>query len=325
MRTPELFRAQLKEALLVHADGLASQQVRQPPVRRSRRAITRLLPSAAAVVTAAAVSAVILTSEGTAPPAASAATALYASAAALQRSGPSLELGPHGYLYLRMVSRSRFIDPGGDIFLHELAETWTSRDGAGRTEDIVLNRSVVKRRLDMRLGPSIGRLDPSAHPFTMAEPTSLSYAQLQRLPSSPTRLARAVSQLANQTARALKEPYSRSGHSNLVLYILRSIAVSPAPIPVRAAVYEVMASTPGIKLLGLGHDAIGRPGDMFAATFGPMRAEIIINPTTGRLLQFSRILMHRSGGAFQTWQPGLISQDTYVREAVVGSATARPR
>jgi hypothetical protein len=108
-----------------------------------------------------------------------------------------------------------------------------------------------------------------------------------------------------------------------MLYILRSIAVSPAPTSVRAAVYEVMASTPGIKLLGHRRDALGRRGDMFTATLGPERTEIIINPSTGRLLQFSRILMHRSR-LEPGWRPGLISRDTYVDLAVVGSTTARP-
>jgi hypothetical protein len=325
MKAPDRFRAELKKALLVHADGLGNQHVREQTAARSRHAITRLVPSATAAVITATVAMVILTSEGTAPPPASAATALYASAAALQRSGSNLELRPHTYFYVRSVARSRFIDPGGDIFLREVAETWTSRDGGGRTEDIVLNRSVIKRDFDIRLGPSVGRLRPSTHPFALAEPMSLSYAQLRGLPSSPARLARTVNQLADRTARAVREPSSRSGHSELVLYMLRSIAISPAPTTVRAAVYEVMASTPGIKLLGHRRDALGRRGDLFAATFGPMRAEIIINPTTGRLLQFSRILMHRSGGAFQTWRPGLISRDTYIQEAVVGSATARPR
>ena len=106
MKTPERFRTQLRDALQAHADGLASQEIWPLPVRRPRRAITRLVPSAAAAVIAAAAAAVILASGGTVPPPASAGTVLYASAAALQRSGPSLELGPHSYLYVRSVTRS---------------------------------------------------------------------------------------------------------------------------------------------------------------------------------------------------------------------------
>ncbi len=323
MKTPEHFRAELKQALLARAGELASQQVLQPLVRSRRRALTRIVPSAAAVLIAAGVATVIVASQGTSPSPASAATVLYASAAALQRSGPNLELGPHDYLYERSVSRSRFIDPQGHTFLHELAETWTARNGAGRLHDTVLNRSVISRHLDVRLGPSTARIRPTAQPFMLADPISLSYRQLQRLPSSPKLLATVVGGLADRTARALRERSSRSAHSEIVLYILRSIALSPAPTAVRAAVYQVMASTPGIKLIGYRRDALGRRGDMFTATVGPMRAEMIINPTTGRLLQFTRILMHRSE-LDPGWRPGLISRDTYVQQAVVGSTTARP-
>ena len=323
MKTPERFRAELKEALLAHAGELASEQVPLALVRSRRRALTRLVPSAAAALIAAGVAMVIVASQGTSPPPASAATVLYASAAALERSGPSLALGPHDYLYERSVARSRFVDPEGHILLHELGETWTARNGAGRVRDTVLNRSVISRHLDVRLGPSSGRQRPSAHPFTMAYPVSLSYRQLQRLPSSPQRLATVVSRLADRTARALRESSFRNAHSEIVLYVLRSLALSPAPTAVRAAVYQVMASTPGIKLLGHRRDALGRRGDMFAATLGAMRAEIIINPTTGRLLQFTRILMHPSG-LDPGWRPGLISRDTYVEQVVVGSMNARP-
>lgn len=323
MNTPERFRVQLKEALLAHAGELASQQVSRAPVRSRRRALTRLVPSAAAALIAAAVATVIIVSQGTSPSPALAGTVLDASAAALQRSGPSLELGPHDYLYERSVSLSRFVDPGGHILLHELGESWTARNGAGRSEDIVLNRSVVRRHLDVRLGPSAWRLRPSARPFTLAYPISLSYSQLQQLPSSPKRLASIVSRLADRTARAEGESSSRGARSEIVLYTLRALALSPAPTAVRAAVYQVMASTPGIKLLGHRRDALGRRGDMFTATLGPMRTEMIINPTTGRLLQFTRVLMHRSR-LEPGWLPGLISRDTYVEQVVVGSTSARP-
>ena len=324
MKTPERFRVQLKEALLARAGELAAQQVSQLPVRRGRRTLTRLVPSAAAALISAAVATVVVASQGTSPPPASAASVvLYASAAALQRSGPNLELGPHEYFYVRSVARSRFIDPAGHILLHELGEAWTARNGAGRAQDIVLNRSVLRRHLDVRFGPSTGRLPPSAHPFTMAYPTSLSYSQLQSLPIAPNHLAMVVSRLADRTARAMGESSSRSAHSEIVLEILRSIAISPAPTAVRAAIYRVMARTPGIKLLGHRRDALGRRGDMFTATLGPTRTEMIINPITGRLLQFTRILMHRNG-LDPGWRPGLISRDTYVEQAVVGSTNARP-
>lgn len=240
-----------------------NQTARTSGRRLSRGRAHRMLvglPSAAVALTAAAVAALALASQGTTPPPASAAAALYASAAAVARSGPSLELGPQSYLYERSVGWSRFLNPGGHALLHELAETWTARDGAGRGRDIILNPAVA-RRLPFRVSLAQDlRLRVSAHPFILAYPVALSYAQLQRLPSSPKRLAVVVGRLADRAARATGQSHSRPGHSVLVLYILHSIANSPAPTAVRAAVYEVMASTPGIRLDGHRRDALGRRG-----------------------------------------------------------------
>jgi hypothetical protein len=323
MNTPERFRGQLRAALLAHAGELAEQQIQHVAASSRRRTLTRLVPIAAAAVVTLGVAIVIVASGGTSTPPASAATVLYASAAALQRSGPGLQLGPHEYLYERTIERSRFIDPQGHIFLHGLDESWQAQNGAGDLDDTVLNRPEIERHIDVRLGPNNARLRPSVHPFTMAFPTSLSYHQLQHLPSSPEQLSTVVSRLADRTARATRESSSRSAHTEIVLYILRSIALSPAPTAVRASVYRVMAATPGIKLLGHGRDELGRRGEIFTATLGPMRTKLIINPMTGRMLQFTRILMHRSS-LYPDWRPGLISRDTYVQEAVVRSPNARP-
>jgi hypothetical protein len=319
MRTPERFRAELEQALFAHAGSPVSQQVRHLPTRPRRRTVTRLVPSAAAALIAVAVAAVILTSQGTSPPPASAATVLYASAAALQRSGTSLQLSSHSYLYERTVGESRFVDPSGHKLVHEIYESWTARNGAGRQDDTVLNPSIFLRMDERGLGSSDSRVRPSSHPFLLIDGISLSYDQLQRLPSSPKGLAAVVGQLADREARAFKES-SPSAHSTIVLYILHSIAQTPAPTAVRAAVYRVMASTPGIRLLGQRRDAIGRLGEMFTATLGPERAELIIDPSTGRLLEYTRIQLRRQLG----WAPGLISRVTYVNLTVVRSTSDHP-
>ena len=54
----------------------------------------------------------------------------------------------------------------------------------------------------------------------------------------------------------------------------------------------------------------------------PFRFELIIDPT-GRLLQSSRTLLHRSRLA-SGWQPGLVNRATYQSVAVVRSTRSRP-
>ena len=153
----------------------------------------------------------------------------------------------------------------------------------------------------------------------------LSYAQLRRLPAEPARLAAVVGQLADRAARRYggSSP-GANRHSTLVLSILRGIAYSPAPAAVRAAVYSVLATTPGIRLLGRGRDALGRSGMVLTDTLGAFRFERIIDPANGRRLQWSRTLLHRSSQA-PGWRPGLINRATYEAIAVVPSTRVRPR
>ena len=85
-----------------------------------------------------------------------------------------------------------------------------------------------------------------------------------------------------------------------------------------------MAMTPGVRLLGPGRDILGRRGMVFVDVVDPFRFELIIDPATGRLLQSSRTLLHRSRLA-AGWQPGPVNRATYQSVAVVGSTRSRPR
>jgi hypothetical protein len=60
----------------------------------------------------------------------------------------------------------------------------------------------------------------------------------------------------------------------------------PIPAEVRAALYLVAARIPCIKLLGLTHDAIGRPALAVALndTFDGQRDELLFDPETSMLL-----------------------------------------
>lgn len=320
MSVPDQFRAELKAAMLAHADQLTRGQDQSLPLRRAKRRLTRLLPSSAVALIAVGVAVAAFASRGTTPPTASAATVLRAAAAALERSDIDLRLGAHTYLYERTIERSRFLDPSGTTVLHALDESWRAQNGAGREHITVLNRSAVR---DLHAaGSGLFRLHPSRQPFTLVGGVSLSYSQLQQLPTSPAALAKVVDRFAYKAARAVVES-SRSAHSMFVLYILRSISLTPASKATRAAVYKVMASTPGIRLVGQRRDALGREGELLTATLGPEQAEIIIDPGTGKLLQFTRTLTHRSR-LYPGWRPGLIARDTYVDETTIGSTTARP-
>jgi hypothetical protein len=106
--------------------------------------------------------------------------------------------------------------------------------------------------------------------------------------------------------------------------VLRGVAESPTPARVRAAVYRALALTPGIRLLGRRSDTAGRTGMAVAANLGAEELMLIIDPSTGQLLQTSRTLLHRSV-YMQGWPRGLVNRATILASGVVGSTHATIR
>lgn len=99
---------------------------------------------------------------------------------------------------------------------------------------------------------------------------------LPTLPTDPSRLA-----------RRLVGDWGARGAFMTVGSLLGTAPISP---DVRTAVYQVLARTPGVRLLGTTHDAAGRAGKALAVTYGagtanPETETMIIDPATGRLLQ----------------------------------------
>ena len=87
----------------------------------------------------------------------------------------------------------------------------------------------------------------------------------------------------------------------------------------------VLASLPGIQLVGPVKDSLGRPGTAFAVDRGdPTRDEIILDPDTGRLLG-SRTTLTRPDAAYAGAPAGtVIGYETIVSTGVVDSTDARP-
>jgi hypothetical protein len=319
MNTPERFRTRLGEGLIAHAADRSFAPDRDiRPVRRLR---VPLGVRTATIVGAATVAVVLLlASRGSvSPPPASAASVLRASASALERTAPALTLAARTYLYTRTLNWWRNFDAPNNAVVLSVSETWTERNGAGRTRSRVLKPSRSSRRFSYD-----ERLRASAHPYALDNYVQVTYSELQHLPADPGRLAAVVGRLADRDARGYGGSPPRGWHTTLVFGILHKIAVSPAPSAVRAAVYRAMARTPRIRLIGTGRDALGRAGKVFVDTVGPFRLELIIDPATGRLLQWSRSLLHRSAQV-AGWRPGLINRTTYEAIGVVPSTHSRSR
>lgn len=324
---PERFRHDLLDSLL----RVATTAEPRLPVAPVRRRIPMRVPLSVAALTAAIVATVLLLSSGggVAPQSASAASVLRASAAALSRGGTSLALGRGEYLNTRTIVWWRYFDQPRPYVVVSVDERWMARDGSGREVDRVLS---VDRRPPARHGPPHakswgGSLPPSASPFALAPGVSVSYIELRRLPADPTKLSQAVTRLADRGARRYVDlglAPAATWRAIFTFDILRALAAAPAPVSVRAAVYQVLARTPGIRVSGPATDAAGRRGTLLTATLGAFRFTLLLDHSTGQLLETSRVLLRRSTQA-PGWRPGLINRATYLAAGVVGSTHARVR
>jgi hypothetical protein len=334
--TPDGFRAELREALLAHAatlpdrDSISPEAGRSPRPRASARAVRGLAPGL--VLAAFAVTAVlVLRSGGTLrPQPATAATVLNSSAIALDHQGGSRALGPGNYFYSRTAMLWRYAGFSAHPYVvRSIQQEWLARSGQGRSRYQVVGPSGVgvSQRLPLTRSQDTRMRRPQARPFILsaAPEILLSYAQLRRLPTDPTRLSAALDRLAASHHVDRRFP-QRDVRTAIRFEMLRELAELPTSASLRAAVYRVLATTPGIRLLGRARDSVGRYGMAVAVDVDDAQLELILNPATGELLQTSRTLLRRSKFYFDGKQPpGLINRATYLATGIVGSTHAQLR
>lgn len=331
--TPDIYRAELRDALLAHAATLPYRATMPGTTRRTRqrrtgsRIVIRRLAPGLALATLVVAVVLVLGSDGTfRPQPATAASVLNASAAALDRQGGSRALGRDGYFYSRIAVRWRY----GQFSRHpyvvrSIQEAWLARNGEGRSRYHVvgLSGTGVSGRLPLTRSRDVQLRRPVARPFTLSTtPVILiSYAELRHLPTEPARLSAALERFAARYHVDQLSP-QRDVRTAIRFVMLRELAELPSSASLRAALYRLLATTSGIHLLGRTRDSVGRYGMAVAVNVEDAQLELILNPATGELLQTSRTLLHRSK-AYSNQPPGLINRATYLASGIVGSTHAR--
>jgi hypothetical protein len=257
----------------------------------------------AAAVSLAVVLAVSLRGGAGNPTSAAAAVLERAARAAAAAGGPR-PLRPGEYWYVKSVWTTPgpvVADPsvpGGvrqimDALGTTQREAWIGLDRPGRIVTRVVGPikflSAAARRQWIRAGrprqlPGYnGSLPANAFMWPPGVPgrpdPSRAYRELLALPTDVDTLWRLLYRGAGSGSAAWKrhEVFTEIGD------LLRE---DPIPAKVRAALYLVAARIPGIKLLGLTHDGIGRPALAVALndTLYGMRSELLFDPKTSRLL-----------------------------------------
>jgi hypothetical protein len=273
----------------------AIEQVERPRPGRKRPRRRRWAPLGALGVAAAVVVGVVvaLSLRGVAanPPPAAAAVLLRRAAIAAEASGGPRRLRPGEYWYVESIWTTAGVqvaEPtsrGEDTIVDALStyerQAWIGLDRPGlvrsHTVGSITFLSASARHQWIRLGRprELPGYSGSLPPNAFIRP----YAQLLALPTNVDTLWRLLFREARTGSPAWKrhEMFTEIGD------LLRE---DPIPAKVRAALYLVAARIPGIRLLGLTHDAIGRPALAVALndTLYGERDELLLDPKTSSLL-----------------------------------------
>jgi hypothetical protein len=305
------------------ADPAGARRAMAGP-RRRRRVLLRASGLSLAAASTAAL-AIATLSGGAAVIAPSAAAAALERAGQARLGGQPLQLTPGEYFYSEVRTAGGSYDTFGDgnpaerayITQFQVIQTWRSADG--------FDRQIVTYG-----GPQVFATPASRHAWVLAgeppiaPPTNVPYSpsfplgqnevfggpgvlpapdDLSRLPTDPAALASVIN--ANQTG--LREinsdptfPVSPAYTFDTAARILATPAFGSSAA-LRSALYHVMASVPGTKLLGRATDHSGRRGMAIAGPLGGdgygqpgggdgVRDKLIINPSNGAVLEIGAII-----------------------------------
>jgi hypothetical protein len=269
---------------------------------------------------AAAVVAVIAIPGGTAVAPPSAAAAVLDQAALAAADNPTVTLGPGQYLYSEIHTLAgsywQWGSPADSAYTiqPETVQTWVAANGADRRlttydgpqqfatpaghEAWVQAMQAGEPSIAPQTNTPSGQYDSQDGPGGFSAPDDLS-----QLPTNPA----ALTQLIDTGKTGLNEigfPEHAAITPAYTFATAAEILATPAlnsSAALRIALYEVMADTPGIQLLGTASDHSGRSGTQIAGPVGGgigsqipygangVRDEVIIDPSTGDVLEISLV------------------------------------
>ena len=198
--------------------------------------------------------------------------------------GPELE-----FTYLQPVSR----------------EIWLAADGSGRLRETV-GEHIFLSDADRAAWMAVGSPPIHANNIDFA-PGEGAFFDASVLPTDVDELRAHVRSRAEQADR-------RPIEVGMFVTIGDFLRETVAPPEVRAALFEVAATLPGIELLGDMTDHAGRTGVGVAMTDGAIQEVLIFDPNTSALLE------HRTIGleAYGDHQPPVLwGYATYMESAIV--------
>lgn len=309
----------------------ARRRRRLAPARPPRRLAPVGLAAALAAVAAGLILALTLRGGAANPPSA-AALVLQRAARVAEAAGGPRQLRPGEYWYVKSVwtlAGATFPDShvrGGILQIPAAVssyerQAWIGLARPGRVMSHVVGRLIfltpAARQEWIRAGRP--RALPGYRGSLPANAFIEPYQTLLRLPTKVDALWQLLYREAGKGSAAWKrhEMFTEIGD------LLRE---DPIPAKVRAALYRVAARIPGIQVLGLTRDGIGRPALAIALndTLYGMRSELLFDPKTSRLLG-ERSVVVKPPPAYRV-KPGTVqSGATYITSGIVERIGQVPR
>ncbi|HTP18567.1 MAG TPA: CU044_5270 family protein [Solirubrobacteraceae bacterium] len=299
-----LARAIRRDERVTAREGIAAS-------RRPRRRVWLVWVTAAAATAIVVVIVSGVVGSGSAGGPQTASAAVFTKLAAVAKAQPSFAPGPGQYLYVDSVQSNASDAPevGCTMYVPEHRQIWIGADGSGRlleNDGQATFPSARDRAACARAG-LLGSAAPNTYDnWFAARCLSLGPVNLEDLPPDPVALR------AMLDARHIEGgPHGPAEDFVQIGDLLRETDASPA---LRAAIYKVAATIPGVEVLGPARDHSGRLGIGLAYGHSGGRSELILDPRTSALL-----------GELTTDSAGkLVGWAVYLRSRIVNGLPRRP-
>ncbi len=236
--------------------------------------------------------------------------------------------GPGEFLYLKSEGwQANFVGGGSSgvlatSFRPFTQEMWISPDGSGRSYEVdkhLLFPSAADAAF-YKQDENLSSVVDAHTSDTTFKPGQNRYIDLSSVPTDPAKL--------EQVLRTV-DP-SPPGNAQTFQIIRDLMSQTYAPPAVRSALIMILARLPGVQILGLAHDQLGRSGIGVAdylpgAPNGPVdkdvRDELILDRQTGALLSDQWVVVHKSKSTPYP-RGSVIGWTAYLASGVVNSTTA---
>jgi hypothetical protein len=284
-------------------------------------------------------------------PAASAAVVLDRAAQAAMRSMSVVpDQGQYGFVNVKMGS----VGGGGiptvgtqrptwNVWLRtsQVKSDWYRADGSGRERIVRTSTGFLTprdRAIARAHGMTLAQLtvgsprvfDGAFPPRTLLTAGVLPYWRMDRLPTQPAALRRALVRLliasAPNRAPGPMMRQLRADPAQLFSPISQFLFLPTSP-QLRAALFRVLADLPGVQLLGRQRDRLGRSGIAVGVTQGGparVREELLFDPATSNVLQTEAVQLRAAAGGPAVPDGTVLEYTDFLSRGVVNSITHLP-